>query len=228
MENISNLPKEITEKFIQELRDEDRRESERVKAQGCPLCGGNLNVANYPRKPRGLGSSDPEMSIRESFCCARCRRRVTPKSVRFLGRKVYSAVSLVAAEVLSLGNVSKSKVCWVIGMKSVTLLRWRKWWNVPVKRSQWWKGIKGMFIPPLSSVHYIGDIFHRICSQFQLSQSPQPLPPQPPQPHSVSDGLKKVLSIISPLTIPAEYSLLFSGLGNCTQKMSTANSSKPI
>ena len=45
---ISNLVKEITAKYVEELREEDRRETERIAAGGCSHCGGVLHVANYP------------------------------------------------------------------------------------------------------------------------------------------------------------------------------------
>jgi len=63
-----------------------------VRLAGCMACGGVLHSARYPRKPRGgpegLGA---EHRRRPSFCCAvdGCRRRATPPSLRFLGRKVF-------------------------------------------------------------------------------------------------------------------------------------------
>ena len=79
--------------------DQDLAETARKKA--CP-CGGRLHCANYPRKPRGAPDQLPEpQCLRLSFCCDRdgCRKRVTPPSVRFLGRKVYlgAVVILVSA-----------------------------------------------------------------------------------------------------------------------------------
>ena len=62
-----------------------------VRQAGCGVCGGVLHSARYRRKPRGgpagLGA---EHALRQSFCCAAegCRRRATPPSLRFLGRKV--------------------------------------------------------------------------------------------------------------------------------------------
>lgn len=38
-----------------------------------------------------------------SLCCARCRKRRTPPSVRFLGRRVYLAAVVVLACVLRQG-----------------------------------------------------------------------------------------------------------------------------
>src|SRR5258708_7226436 len=58
---------------------------------GC-RCGGTLHLGRYRLNPRGLPPGlGPEFVYRWSFCCARCRRRVTPPSLRFLGRKVYLA-----------------------------------------------------------------------------------------------------------------------------------------
>jgi hypothetical protein len=72
--------------------DQDLAEETRKKA--CP-CGGHLHAANYPRKPRGTPVQLPELQcFRLSFCCDRDppkadRKRTTPPSARFLGRKVY-------------------------------------------------------------------------------------------------------------------------------------------
>ena len=79
----------------------DQDLAEQARQKKCP-CGGCLHRANYPRKPRGGGEDLPqEYDFRLSFCCERegCRKRVTPPSVRFLGRKVYlgAVVILVAA-----------------------------------------------------------------------------------------------------------------------------------
>ncbi len=72
-----------------------------VRQAGCS-CGGRLHRADYLRKPRGGPKGlSREHCYRLSFCCGRegCRKRLTPPSVRFLGRKVYlhAVVILVAA-----------------------------------------------------------------------------------------------------------------------------------
>ncbi len=74
---------------------------DRRPRKGCS-CGGRLHSANYPRAPRGGPDHLPEeYRSRFSFCCDRdgCRKRMTPPSVRFLGRKVYlgAVVILVSA-----------------------------------------------------------------------------------------------------------------------------------
>ena len=69
----------------------DQEFADEARSEGC-ACGGPVHQANYDRKPRG-GPSDlgPEYGKRLSWCCARegCRKRKTPPSVRFLGRRVY-------------------------------------------------------------------------------------------------------------------------------------------
>jgi hypothetical protein len=73
----------------------DAEIAERVRANGCGYCGGVLHGARYRRLEHQPSASEFEASSRISFCCAQCRRRTTPASVRFLGRRRYPAVALV-------------------------------------------------------------------------------------------------------------------------------------
>lgn len=83
-----------------ELLDaEDAQVTRGVKAAGCRDCGGRLDQANYPRKPRGgvVGAAGEGFRLRRSLCCARegCRHRHTPPSLMFLGRRVYLAIAVI-------------------------------------------------------------------------------------------------------------------------------------
>ena len=78
----------------------DAVEAERVRAEGCPRCGSCLDSAPYPRKPHGLAASLREGVQRFSFCCRDCRRRATPPSVRFFGRRFRVAPVFLAASFL--------------------------------------------------------------------------------------------------------------------------------
>jgi len=63
-----------------------------AQAGGCRHCAGRLDHADYPRKPRGGPATlSAAYEKRASFCCDAegCRTRLTPGSVRFLGRRVY-------------------------------------------------------------------------------------------------------------------------------------------
>lgn len=124
-----------------------------VRAAGCG-CGGRLDSARYPRKPRG-GPADlgAEYAWRLSFCCARegCRRRVTPPSVRYLGRRVYLGVVVVLVSAmehgLSLRRVAELNQHLGIGLR--TLRRWRQWWRSAFVRTALWRGARGRFVPPV-------------------------------------------------------------------------------
>ena len=91
--------------FYATLTRFDHDLADAVRAAGCG-CGGRLDRARYPRKPRGgppgLGA---EYEWRLSFCCARdgCRRRLTPPSVRYLGRRVYLGVVVVLVSAMTHG-----------------------------------------------------------------------------------------------------------------------------
>ena len=83
----------------------DKDLAECARKDGCS-CGGRLHCAAYPRAPRsGLGDLPNEYRYRFSFCSDRdgCRKRVTPPSVRFLGRKVYLGVVVILISAMRQG-----------------------------------------------------------------------------------------------------------------------------
>lgn len=132
--------------------DEDlaRRERER----GC-RCGGALHVANYPRKPRGTRDEiSREDDLRFSFCCERegCRKRVTPRSVRFLGRRVYLGVVVVLISAMMNGPTPRrvAALSAEIGASERTLRRWRIWWRTLFVESRFWRAARASFAEPVA------------------------------------------------------------------------------
>ncbi len=121
-----------------------------AKAKGCAFCSGRLDVADYPRAPRGA-EVDEAYLTRRSFCCAveGCRRRCTPPSVRFLGRKVYLGAVVVLVTALQHGpsKTSVTKLSGLLGITRRTLVRWRRWWTTMFAASRFWKSLGGRFIP---------------------------------------------------------------------------------
>jgi len=121
--------------------------AEEARLQGCRHCGGKVHRANYERKPRG----GPPWDERWSFCCARegCRRRLTPVSVRFLGRRVYAGlvVVLVSAMVHGLNEERLRRLRESLGIARRTLARWRQWWLATFVRSGFWKAARARFLP---------------------------------------------------------------------------------
>ena len=140
-----------------------------VRAGGCS-CGGVLHSARYPRKPRGscisLGES---WETRLSFCCATdgCRRRSTPPSVRFLGRKVYLGAMVVLISALEHG-LSPKRRQWLIDTLDIwpqTLSRWRKWWREVFPVSRCWRALAGDFIPPVEVARLPGALLGRLTGK---------------------------------------------------------------
>lgn len=125
-----------------------------ARAAGCE-CGGVLHSARFPRKPRG-GPADlgPEHDRRLSFCCARdgCRSRVTPPSVRFLGRRVYLGAVVVLVSAMQNGPTPPrvGALTTVLGVSRRTLQRWRAWWRTTFAGSAFWKAAAGRFARPVA------------------------------------------------------------------------------
>jgi hypothetical protein len=152
----------------------DQEFAERVRAEDCH-CGGRLHQANYDRKPRG-GPSDlgPEHSKRLSLCCARegCRSRKTPRSVRFLGRRVYlgAVVLLVSAMQGGITDKRAAQLQELLGVSRRTLWRWRSWWRRTFPASKFWERERGRFIPPLNDGTLPSSLLERFTGEDERSR----------------------------------------------------------
>jgi len=165
--------------------DEDLAEEARV--EGCRFCGGRLDRARYPRKPRAVVELGAAFRKRESFCCAEetCRRRTTPASVRFLGRRVYLGVVVVLVSALVQGVTGgrlrelRSK----LGIDRRTLERWRRWWRESFPLTRFWRAARARFLPPVAE----GDLPRSLLQRFV------------PQ---VLEGILAALRFLAPISIP--------------------------
>ena len=124
--------------------DQDLAQSARKEA--CP-CGGRLHSANYPRKPRGAEDLPEAYGYRFSFCCARdgCRKRVTPPSVRFLGRKVYLFAVVILVSAMRQGPSPRRvrELSGLFGADRRTLARWQVFWREHFPQTPFWKSARG-------------------------------------------------------------------------------------
>jgi hypothetical protein len=138
---------EILERIDWDLADAAR-------GAGCG-CGGVLHRATYPRKPRG-GPRDLGLGYerRLSFCCARqgCRKRRTPASVRFLGRRVYLGAVVVLVTALHHGVTGRraARLRELAGVSVRTFKRWRRWWQEGFVASRFWQAARGRFGTPVA------------------------------------------------------------------------------
>jgi hypothetical protein len=134
--------------------DQDLAEAARKHACSC---GGRLHRANYPRKPRGTSISLPEeQRIRLSFCCDRegCRRRVTPPSVRFLGRKVYLAAFVILISAMRQGPTPRRvrELSQRFDVDRRTIARWQIFWREHFPQTPFWKIARARLIPAITIV----------------------------------------------------------------------------
>jgi len=176
-------------RFYQFLLRLDQDLAEEVQERGCH-CGGVLHSARYPRKPRGPRSAlDENYAYRLSFCCATegCRRRTTPPSVRFLGRKVYLGVLVVLISALE-GGLSPSgrrQLVDTLDVPAQTLWRWQRWWREVFAEGPGWRLERAQFIPPIAVARLPGEWLARLRGADLLER------------------LVRLLWLIAPVTTPS-------------------------
>lgn len=132
--------------------DLDRDLLEEAREAGCLHCGEVLHRGDYERKPRGAPERLPEgFSTRFSLCCSRCRRRLTPPSLRFLGRKVYLAVAVVLVSAMMLGPSPPraARLKRALGVSRRTLCRWRIWWRDTFGQAPFFRSLRGLLPAPV-------------------------------------------------------------------------------
>jgi len=136
------------------LLEFDRDLARQARIAGCARCGGALHAADYPRKPRGGPEQlPPGYDRRLSFCCRDCRRRTTPQSLRFLGRRVYLEAVFVLVSAMRHG-LSARRVAELrrqVGVSRRTLERWRRWWLTTFLSTPVWKAARGRMAAPVAT-----------------------------------------------------------------------------
>ena len=160
--------------------------AEAVRAGKCRQCGANLHCGDFARKPRG-GPDDvmERWDKRASFCCARegCRKRHTPPSVRFLGRKVYVGVLVVLVAAMMHGPNARriATLHEALGIDTRTLKRWRQWWLDVFVQTPFWKANRARFMPVLNEAL----LPYCLVASFQAQER---------------EGLIKLMEFLSPIT----------------------------
>jgi len=124
---------ELDREFFAALARADAEIAAAVGGDGCGRCGGRLHRGDYPRKPRGalIAAAGEALVVRFSFCCGRegCRRRTTPPSLRFLGRRVYLEAVVLVASVIAAIRGGGRETGRDVGVPPRTLDRWLGWWR---------------------------------------------------------------------------------------------------
>jgi hypothetical protein len=167
----------------------DQDLAETARKNGCS-CGGQLHRANYPRKPDGTSIPLPEeQRVRLSFCCDRegCRKRVTPPSVRFLGRKVFVAAFVVLISAMRQGPTPRRvrELSQRFDVDRRTIARWQVFWREHFPQTQFWKVARARLTPVVTIVslpYSLVDAFLRH--------------------HPPDVGWATLLQFLAPITIP--------------------------
>jgi len=143
-----------------------------TQAGGCRWCGGRLDRADYARKPRGMPVElGTEHAVRLSFCCSAegCRRRTTPPSARFLGRRVYIGAAILGITALRVGagrDEARALRAW-LGVSGRTLARWRRWWREVFAASGFWRRARGQLRTPVPVRALPGALLRRFTGDLQ-------------------------------------------------------------
>ena len=158
---------------------------------GCS-CGGRLHRADYPRKPRGSPTGlAREYMYRLSFCCSRdgCRKRATPPSVRFLGRKVYLHAVVILVAAMRQGPTPRRvrELVELFDVDRRTIARWQAFWREEFPQTSFWKVARGQ----LALLVELADLPRALLTGFFRKEVPDPL-----------ECWKRLLVFLSPITIP--------------------------
>jgi len=128
----------------------------KTQQEGCLFCGDKLYRADYPRSPLGVPPKFREYyNSRLSVCCDNCRKRTTPMSVRFFGRRWYPAPFFILISLFTLGinkrRLAQIKKYFGFVVSETTWRRWRKWWRNTFIQTQFWQQEKGR-LPPIPAL----------------------------------------------------------------------------
>ena len=146
--------KQLAQEKVRELLEEyDLEMLKKAQAKRCPFCGEPLHRGDYDRKPNG---GPAHWEKRYSLCCSAdgCRRRLTPVSVRFFGRRAYVAPFFLLISALNHGltPARRRRLSEIFQVDYRTLKRWRQWWLENFVRSAFWKEARARFMPLLDEI----------------------------------------------------------------------------
>jgi hypothetical protein len=127
---------------------------------------------------------------RFSYSCAvdGCRKRHTPPSTRFLGRRIYLGAVVVLATAMQHGATRwrSSQLRMLLDVSAQTLARWRAWWAEAFAETTFWKAARAAFSPQVATFAAPSTLLERF----------------PGEPH---EQLAALLHFLSPLSATAAY-----------------------
>jgi hypothetical protein len=170
----------------------DQDLAETTREQGCS-CGGRLHSADYLRSPRGIPGKLPEcLRIRLSFCCDRdgCRKRTTPPSVRFLGRKVYLGAIVILISAMRQGPSPRRvrELSARFGVDRQTIARWQVFWREHFPQTHFWKIARARLVPAVEIISLPFSLLNAFLTR-----------------HHRCRGWTLLLRFLAPITVPGGF-----------------------
>lgn len=164
----------VEKRFLGLLLRLDEDLAAQAQAAGCRVCGQAVHAGNFRRKARGVPPGlEQDYEWRLSFCCVgrECRKRLTPSSMRFLGRKVYlgAVVVLVAALRGGATPVRMAQLTQLLGVSRRTVDRWRRWWTEVFPQSRCWAAGSGLFASPVPTGQLPQSLLERFAGPLEAA-----------------------------------------------------------
>lgn len=194
----------------------DEELAAKVAAGGCAHCGGPLHRGDYPRKPRGglLGVAGEIFTKRLSFCCGQegCRRRATPPSVRFFGRRIYLGGVVIVASIVAMALATAGSIRRTTGIAARTTRRWIGWWRGSFVATSVFLTLSGRFVPAVSRLELPCSLLERFQGDALTRLQRMLLALCALTTNSISDCARLLRDIVRPIR-PAEdgITLVFAG-----------------
>jgi hypothetical protein len=158
---------ELGREFFEGLTAIDAAILARVGSERCRFCGGPLHRGDYARKPRGglVAAAAEAFATRFSLCCGweGCRRRATPPSVRFLGRRVYAGAVVIVASVVGLAHKSARATTRATAVPARTTRRWLRWWRGPFVITAVFVELAARLVPAVDRLRLPTSILERLA-----------------------------------------------------------------
>lgn len=140
--------------FYDHMLKNDQKNADEMEKAGCPHCGGNLHRHDRLRKAAGVPATlGDEHRMRFGFRCGRrgCRKRMSPESARFQGRKLYVCVVVSVCTGMRFGLTVGGAKLTAIGVSRWTLGRWKDWWQKRVPKTSFWQEKMASFREPVET-----------------------------------------------------------------------------
>jgi len=168
-------------------------------------------ISNYPRKPRGIPNFIDEafrnkyLSNRFSFLCRTCKKRHTPESVRYLGKKIYIESLIFLLQIYHESNVPaprEKKLNLDCYPARITRKRWPLFFKDKIWDSEVGKNIRRWFLLNPEPDLFFTNVYFITCTFFKISELYMEF-------SLIKEFFKSIFEKFKKISIPSFYRGLF-------------------